>query len=634
MPDDSVEVVLGGRYCLGEVLGTGRSATVYEATELPGHGTSPAGGQATVQGRLAAKVLHAHIADDPAVRAEFVLEARAGARVQHAGLVTVVDVGEEDIAQESVVWIMMVQAPGITVAEAVRSQVLSLSDSLGITSRVLDALAAVHDAGLVHRDISPGNVMVELTGRDGSAQPVGAVTVLDLGLAGAPGPSVVSSLTEPSGHADAPDLRLVTGTPAFMSPEQARGLTVDARGDLYAVGALLYLMLTGHAPYERSDPAAVLRAQVQAPVPVPSARTDVPPAVDSIVSRAMAKSPERRFASAAEMRTAVVAALGDVTTPAAAGTRVLVAEGGPSARTVRVSIPSLDRADPRPGVPGRRLPPVRPAAVPRPAVAAPSPAVAATQRPRTKAAASSSRMNAFLLVVCFLVVCGVAALGWMGTQEPTARANPVGLPRVPIAPHSTSGSPLASGPPAASVLPATTGLPSALPAATPGAVPTLTNAVNVPSLTFLGLEQARAALAAAGLILGEVSEQDSAQPAGSVLVVDPPAGRSVLAGSVVRLTVASGQNLVPSVQGLGLARAFAKVESTGLVPVMQLASDPSTPPGGVIGVSPDAGTKVPLGSVVTVFVSNGPPPSGPPTSTPPTWQPTPTPTPPNGQPPV
>jgi serine/threonine-protein kinase len=153
-------------------------------------------------------------------------------------------------------------------------------------------------------------------------------------------------------------------------------------------------------------------------------------------------------------------------------------------------------------------------------------------------------------------------------------------------------------------------------------VPTLTSAVNVPVLAFLGIEQARARLAAAGLIPGNVSGQDSAEPAGTVLVVDPPAGRSVPVGSVVRLTVASGQNLVPPVRGMALARAFAKVESAGLVPNLVLSSDPATPSGEVIGVSPDAGTQVPLGSAVSVLVSNGPPPSGPPTSTPPTVQPT------------
>ena len=616
MPDGSVDVVLGGRYSLGEVLGTGRSATVYEATELSGPRTATAGEPATTPRPLAAKVLHAHIAHDPAVRAAFVLEARAGARVQHAGLVTVVDVGEEDIANEPVVWIMMVRAPGITLAEAVRSQVLSLSDALGIISRVLDALAAVHGAGLVHRDISPGNVMVELTDREGSVQHVGVVTVLDLGLAAVQGLSVVRLLTDPSGQDDAPDLSLVIGTPEYMSPEQARGLTVDARGDLYAVGALLYLMLTGHPPYERSDPAAVLRAQIQAPVPVPSARADVPPAVDRIVSRAMAKSPDRRFASAAEMCVAVDRARGETTGRAPTGTKVIAVEGGSSARTIWVSIPSLDRADPRPVVPYRRLPTAKSAATQRPPVAA-------TQRPRTKALPSSLSMNAFLLSSCVLVVCGLAALGWMGTQqEPTYGARPRGLPTAAISPSATAGSPLVSGSPAASGLPATAGSPSASPAVTSDAVPSLTYAVNVPALAFLGIEQARARLVAAGLILGDVSGQDSAKPAGTVLVVDPPAGRSVVVGSVVRLTVASGQNLVPSVQGLALTRVFAKVESMGLVPILMLASDPVTPPGGVIGVRPDTGTKVPLGSVVTVLVSNGPPPPGPPTSMPPTGQPT------------
>ena len=326
MPDGSADVVLGGRYSLGDVLGTGRSATVYEAVDLLASSAAPGGGPASVP-RLAAKVLHAHIARDPAMRAAFVLEARAGARVRHPGLVTIIDVGEEDIANEPVVWIMMVQAPGMALADVVRTQVLSLSESLWITSRVLDALAAVHDAGLVHRDISPGNVMVELTDPHGPAERVGAVTVLDLGLAGAQGLSVVRSRADPPGQEDEPDLKLVIGTPEFMSPEQARGLSVDARGDLYAVGALLYLMLTGYAPYERSEPAAVLRAHVQAPVPVPSARADVPPAVDRIVSRAMAKSPDRRFASAAEMRAAVDGVLRDGPGRSSTGTRVISAIG-------------------------------------------------------------------------------------------------------------------------------------------------------------------------------------------------------------------------------------------------------------------------------------------------------------------
>jgi serine/threonine-protein kinase len=228
-------------------------------------------------------------------------------------------------------------------------------------------------------------------------------------------------------------------------------------------------------------------------------------------------------------------------------------------------------------------------------------------------------MNAFLLGSCVLVVCGLAALGWMGTQqEPASGRRPGGLPTAAISGPATARS-LVSGSPAASGLP-TTAQAGASPSASSDTA--VSNAVNVPELALLGIEQARARLAAAGLTLGDVSVQDSAEPAGTVLVVDPPAGRSVLVGSVVRLTVASGQNLVPSVQGLAVARAFARIESTGLVPMLMLAPDPVTPSGEIIGVSPDTGTKVPLGSVVTVLVSNGPPPPVPPASTPPTGQPT------------
>jgi eukaryotic-like serine/threonine-protein kinase len=622
MADSPTEVVLGGRYCLGEVLGTGRSATVYEATDLLTGDQGTQRAPATAPRPLAAKVLHAHIAHDSAMRAAFIREARAGARVQRAGLVTILDVGEEDIADEPVVWIIMVQAPGIPLAEVVRSHILSVSTALVITSHVLDALTALHGAGLVHRDISPGNVMVELIDRGGSEQDC-TVTVLDLGLAVPKELIDVGSFRDPSVRSEAGQAKLVTGTPGYMSPEQARGLTVDARGDLYAVGALLYLMLTGHAPFERSDPAAVLRAHVQAPVPAPSARADVPQPVDHIVSRAMAKSPSRRFASAAEMRATVEGALrAGLSQVSTTGTRVLPELDTSPARTVWVTVPGLE------GVEKPTKTSVPPgaarsaAATSRAHAEAPRPPAHAP-RPPAGTPASHLSLDAVLVLVCVLVLCGLVGLGWMATrQAPRARAVPRVLPTAVIgSPPASTGSPAPVQTRAANPSPSTP-LPIVSAATEPKATPTLLSHLVVPSLDSLGIDQARTQLAAVGLILGDVIGQDSAKPQGTVLNLDPPAGRLVLRGSVVRLTVASGQNLVPPLLGLSRAQAIANVLSAGLVPVLAAAPDPQVPSGFVIGMNPDPATSVALGSVVTVLVSDGPAPSGPPTSAPPTGPPT------------
>ncbi len=673
MPDRSTDVVLGGRYVLGDVLGTGTSATVYEASELFAVEPATTDCPAAAPRQLAAKVLHAHIAQDPDTRAAFVREARAAARVQHPGLVTVLDVGEEDIADETVVWIIMALAPGITLAEVVASQGLGLSNALVITSRVLDALAAVHAAGLVHRDLSPGNVMVELTGSGDSARQVGAVTVLDLGLAGALGPPAVVGASPADGSpaaagspadvgapvdrlpgSEVGSPQLVTGTPRYMSPEQARGLKVDARGDVYAVGALLYLMLTGHAPYERSDPAAVLRAHVQAPVPVPSARADVPHTVDRLVSRAMAKNPDLRFRSAAEMRAAVDAVLrSGRSRSSATGTSIIPAVSSTSARTTVIPAVSstaarTTRIAPISAAPGGAvvrfdLTDLRAGhGVPSGAAwfgagsgadsGAGSGATSGRAASGVGSGATSGRAGSGMgevwrspaepparwsgLAIVVLLICALAGVGWLAARgEPASSA----LPGDPPTQATMSPSAAPSSRPTATLSPSTPAPQKVAPTVSkPAALPVILPPLAVPSLASLGIEQARTRLEGAGLVLGKVYREDSAEPAGTVLASDPAKGQPVPPGSSVRLTVASGRNVVPPVEGLELTHAIALVESMGLVPLPVAAPDPTVPPGYVVGANPASGARLVLGSAVTLLVSDGPPPTAPdpvPTST-------------------
>ncbi|WP_448062572.1 protein kinase domain-containing protein [Cellulomonas hominis] len=541
------EVVLGGRYVLGEVLGSGSSAVVYEAVD-PG---SPR--------PLAAKVLHPHLARDPARRALFVAEARAAARVQHPGLVGVLDTGVDDVAGEPVAWIVLVRAPGLPLADVTGPHGLGTAAALTVAVRVLDALAEAHAAGLVHRDVSARNVMVELAPDEGAAGRVGAVTLLDLGLAG-PGSDL--GLVDDGGPADGS--RWAVGTVASMSPEQASGRPVDARTDVYAVGVLLYLMLTGHAPYERSEPAAVLRAHLAAPVPVPSARADVPHVVDRLVVRAMAKSPDRRFGSAAEMRDAALAILAGA--PAASG-----APGSAHTRT----LPSGTAAVPDElRVPSRRAP----------QVGSPTPPEGAPRRSGARQAAVAGLVVALLGGLVWL-----AASGGRGS-EPAALPTPAPTPVVPE-PVSTVAAPL---------------LPPEAVEPVAGPTTQVSVGVAVPDLTSLDLDGARAALAQAGLVLGTVATTDSPAPEGRVLASDPAPTAWVDIGTTVDVTAASGWSTVPPVTGETSARALELLGAAGLAGTAVTTPRPQVEPGLVVRAAPAGGTRVRVGSTVLVLVATAP----------------------------
>ncbi|GGI06633.1 serine/threonine-protein kinase [Isoptericola cucumis] len=303
-------VVLGGKYVLGDILGTGGTYTVYEASRLPSAPDEAAPADGSPGPELLVKVLHPHLVDDDATRASLAREIAASDRVDHPGVAKVLDTGEDEVAGANVPWLLMRRLPGVPLSDLASGQGLPWPDALAVVGGLLDALGAVHDAGLVHRDVSPRNVVID--SRDDGSMTVG---LLDLGLA-APG----------GGDGDG---ERVAGSAAYMSPEQAQGKPLDARSDLYSVGALAYFALTGHPPFERSRPADVLRAHVQAPVPAPSARrAAVPAAVDRFVARAMAKNPARRFASAGATGAAVAALLG---TSAPAGAGGTVGVGGTAA---------------------------------------------------------------------------------------------------------------------------------------------------------------------------------------------------------------------------------------------------------------------------------------------------------------
>ena len=268
--------VLGGRYELGPLLGTGGMASVFEGTDR------------VLERRVAVKVLHPQIARDPSYVERFRREATIAATLSHPGVVWVFDTGED----QGVRFIVMEHVEGHTLAaEIAREGALAPERTAAIGAAVCDALAAAHARGLVHRDVKPGNIMLDAGGR---------VKVMDFGIARA---DSADTLTKTA---------MVMGTAAYLSPEQARGERADARSDLYSLGCVLHAMLTGEPPFSGDSAVAVAGRHLnEDPLPPSRSRRGVPPALDAVVLRALAKDPADRFPDARAMRAALVEAAGD-----------------------------------------------------------------------------------------------------------------------------------------------------------------------------------------------------------------------------------------------------------------------------------------------------------------------------------
>ncbi|MFI0941105.1 protein kinase [Streptomyces sp. NPDC021020] len=266
-------VVGEGRYRLTRRLGRGGMAEVFAAEDVR-------------LGRIVAvKLLRGDLAEDPVSKARFTREAQAVAGLNHHAVVAVYDSGEDRTPSGTAPYIVMELVEGHTIKDLLTSATPPPVDqALLIVSGVLDALAYSHQHGIVHRDIKPANVIIT-TG--------GAVKVMDFGIARALH-GAASTMTQTG---------MVMGTPQYLSPEQALGKPVDHRSDLYATGCLLYELLALRPPFVGETPLSVVYQHVQDEPRLPSQISDrVPPELDGLVLRSLAKQPEERFQSAEEMR--------------------------------------------------------------------------------------------------------------------------------------------------------------------------------------------------------------------------------------------------------------------------------------------------------------------------------------------
>ncbi|WP_084079472.1 Stk1 family PASTA domain-containing Ser/Thr kinase [Demequina sp. NBRC 110057] len=293
MNDDAK--ILGGRYEIGDLIGRGGMAEVHI-------------GYDTRLGRtVAIKILRADLARDPSFQTRFRREAQAAAGLNHPSIVAVYDTGEDhttgmDGNPQAVPYIVMEYVEGHTVRDILKGDVAApIDEAVEIATGVLTALDYAHHAGLVHRDIKPANVMLT---------PTGAVKVMDFGIARALA-DAGNTMTQ---------TQAVVGTAQYLSPEQARGETVDARSDLYSVGCLLFELLTGRPPFIGDSPVSVAYQHVREEAPAPSAfASDVPAALDQVVLRALTKNRDQRYATAQEFLGDLRAVMGGGTVSPATG---------------------------------------------------------------------------------------------------------------------------------------------------------------------------------------------------------------------------------------------------------------------------------------------------------------------------
>jgi beta-lactam-binding protein with PASTA domain len=261
-----MEQVFGDRYEVEGRIGAGGMAEVWR-----GH-------DRVLNRTVAIKTLLPQFASDASFVDRFRREAQAAARLNHPGIVSVYDSGTDGDTP----YIVMEFIEGRTLADYLASgKTIPPMESAKIAQDIAEALAVAHAQGVIHRDIKPANVMVT---RDGK------LLVMDFGIA-----RLIS------GPETAPQTSAVLGTASYLSPEQAQGQPVDARTDIYALGVVLYEMLTGRPPFTGDSPMAIAYKQVNATPPAPSsANPDVPPELDAVVMRALSKNPANRYQSGKE----------------------------------------------------------------------------------------------------------------------------------------------------------------------------------------------------------------------------------------------------------------------------------------------------------------------------------------------
>lgn len=556
--------VIAGRYRVDELIGHGGMARVYRGYDV------------TLGREVAIKILDPELARDTAFRTRFRLEAQAASRMSHPSIVRVFDAGDpssNDPSSTEPPYIVMELVKGTLLKDIISAGPVPVEDAVRYVDGILEALDYSHRAGVVHRDIKPGNVMVTDKGQ---------VKVMDFGIARAvsDSSSTVAETTQ------------IIGTAAYFSPEQAKGEPVDARADLYSTGVVLYELLTGRQPFRGESPVAVAYQHVsETPVPPTEVNEEAPGALDPIVLRALAKDPYQRYPDAEHFRAALDAA---------------VTGNAPTRKQLGALTSELYGASPRQAQETAR-------------------SLRQLSTDSTMARTQSGPPVAWIWAgVALLAVLLASVLFWVVTisRSPndvstTARTIPNlvnvsseraqdDLAKLDLTAKIVieSSADIAEG----NVISTD---PEAGVSVEEGTTVTLhvssgVETVTVPKIEGMGLADATKALDAAGLELGTVIQRnDKSLAADTVISASEKPETEVAPGTVINLVVASGKVTLTDLAGWTVDAATTNLTDLGLVPVPKEVADcPATEPATVSSMSVAPGD-VPIGSSVELGFCTG-----------------------------
>jgi beta-lactam-binding protein with PASTA domain len=550
------ETVVDGRYRVTGRLGSGGMADVYCAEDLQ------------LGRNVALKLLHSRFAEDQEFVERFRREASSAAGLQHQNIVSVYDRGEWNGTS----YIAMEHVPGRTLKDlVVQEGPLEPNRAIDLVQQILRAARFAHRRGIIHRDLKPQNVMVA----DGDpTQATPTVKVTDFGIARA------------AGGSDMTQTGSIMGTAQYLSPEQAQGAPVDARADLYAIGVILYELLTGRVPFAGDTAVAVALKQVhEQPLPPSALNPAVPPALDRAVLRALEKDPAHRYADADEFAATLDAARPPRAPEATAATQLAAATGA--------------------------MAPVPPPVPPPPGLATEE--LVEERRPREERGA---RWWWWLLAILLVAGAIAAAVLLLGGPAKATVPTVVGVDRAAAEARLRQDGfkvavvPRTSDKPKGEVLGQD---PSGGTRAEKGSTVTLTvsdgpQLKTVPAVVGLRYSDARKRLRSAGFKVDRRNQNSDAVAKGVVIAASPPEGSDRPVGETVTLTVSSGPQevAVPSVVGQNEDDARNTLVDAGFEVSITRKESEDTAPGTVLAQDPSGGTQAPEGSTVTLTVAKEP----------------------------
>ena len=592
----------GGRYQLGQLIGRGGMAEVHVALD-------------TRLGRtVAVKIMRADLANDDIFLARFRREAHAVAQMNNPNIVNIYDSGEELVSSESgdaerLPYIVMEYVKGQTLRDIIKvNGALSQRDCEQVMLGVLNALDYSHRMGIIHRDIKPGNIMI-------SEQ--GVVKVMDFGIARALDDSA-ATMTQSQG---------VVGTAQYLSPEQARGETVDMRSDLYSAGCVLYEMLTGRPPFTGDSAVAIAYQHVSEVATPPSAVVPgLPKMWDSICAKAMAKDRQNRYATASEFNTDILTYMNGGVPVAAAFNPLTDLSNMKARKEAERDLPTTP-VEPH-QQPTQAFNPVTGQFEQIPPANGAN-AAALQSRAQQRAAAAKAKKRKKIIIGSVIAVLAVALVGAgvvfaMNGAPNKSAEDKVTIPEVCNASTSkdniklkleTLGLKMTEKQDTDSTEPegtCTKMSPDAGSKVAKGSAVKVwfsagPQSTQVPDVKERSQEEARSILESAGFkVNATVRTEDSADIAKDMVTkTDPAAGQSVPKGTTITIYVSSGMTTVPSnLVGQSKDSVLQQYEGRFSFTVEQESSD-TVEAGLITRVSPDSGSSIAQGGSITIWVSTG-----------------------------